>query len=118
MGLIDPEKREAWFTLSLTFEEAKALRGQLGDLPKRRTGPKLLELYGCLDARLRHFSDSIDDGPGRLTVVRPKPPSPPKPEPPKPVKHRARPENPCYMCDATGLVVGEVCKTCNGFGDL
>jgi len=115
MGLSDPER--AWFTLALTFEEAKVLRGQLGDLPGKRTGPKILELYRTLDARLRHFSDSIDDGPGRLTVVRPKPP-PPEPEPPKPVKPRKLPENPCYMCDATGLVAGEICKTCQGFGEL
>jgi len=63
------EPAEAWFTLKLTFGEAKALRSQIGDIPKSRVGPRLVALYRSLNARLL-LVGSIDDDPPRLTLVR------------------------------------------------
>jgi hypothetical protein len=54
------------FALELTYEEVKALRGQLGDLPQAKTGRRLrlVELYRLLEARLK-LSGSYDDRPPR-----------------------------------------------------
>lgn len=67
MANVDPSK--AWFTFGLAYEEAKALRAQIGDVPKSYAGPRLLALYRALDAHLR-LSGSVDDPPPQLPVVR------------------------------------------------
>jgi hypothetical protein len=121
MNELDPSA--AWFTLELTYGEAKALRNQIGDVPGPRAGPRLIALYRDLDARLR-LAGSIDDeprpqGPPRLRVVRGRVPAK------KVYQRRQRrqkpqrtpPENPCLACQGMGIVGGQVCAPCRGFGE-
>ena len=58
-----------WCTLHLSLSKAKALRDQLGDVPKRFAGPEVLALYQNLDERLRLIGSHDDPAP-RLKVVR------------------------------------------------
>lgn len=88
-----------WFTLELTFGEARSLRAQIGDLPKSRVGPRLTALYRELDARLR-LAGSVDDGP-HLHVVREKVKRVPRP---KPRVERTVYENTCPACHGEGIV--------------
>lgn len=110
----NPDPSEAWFTIEFTYGEAKALRSQIGDLPKSHVGPRLIALYRDLDARLC-LAGSPDDGPPRLTVVRERV-FKVRQKRPKPV--RTLPENPCPACRGEGIVDGVVCAPCRGFGDL
>lgn len=114
--MVELGPKAAWFTVELTYGEAKALRSQIGDLPKSRVGPRIEDLYRRLDARLR-LAGSVDDAPPCLAVVKPTParskraPKYPKPAP------RTPPENPCPACRGEGIVAGAVCALCEGFGE-
>jgi len=104
----------AWFTIALTYNEAKALRSQIGDIPQSRVGPRLAALYRDLDARLR-LAGSIDDSPPLLTVVKTPPVKKVRQKRPKP--QRTPPENPCPACQGMGIVGVVLCAACNGFGE-
>lgn len=54
-------------TFSLTYGEAVCLHNELGDVPKSKCGPKLLELYGRLDTALDLWSKQTPR-PDRKTI--------------------------------------------------